>query len=957
MNVLNDIVMPSRMNGAAAQARMGLLSLAAESLPWFRLRGHTRLFWVAQIVVAAVIAATTGTLVLELRHRAIQNAEHELRSLSLVLADQAERSIEAVDLAQITFLSRRDTATIKTPDEFRQRMAGAAVHDALDQQGNLLPQLDVICLLDQNGDFINVSHSWPTPHINVRDRSYFRALTAAPTTVSFASESFQNRINGTWAMVLARRVTNRDGVVLGISFAGVLIDYFEKLYQTVANGSPMTITLLRQDGVLLARYPHIDRRVGQFAGLGSIAAHLAEARTDSFAMRRRSQSDGMDRLVAAHTLTRYPMLVAVSTTMEAILTPWRREATYLIGAAILLQLVVSVVAILLERHVRGRDALAEARAAQAEAEAAQSAAEAEVALGQERDRIAGELHLQHSRFGAALGNMTQALCMFARSGELVVANRRLSEMLGLPEDRIAAGMTAGAMHRLLAERSALPPSDIEALVDTLVRQPADAMPPVRTLKLSDDRTLAVNAAPVKDDGWLVTLEDVTERRRVEDRVAHLAHHDPLTDLPNRILFHERLAAAVARSRSGERSAVLFLDLDRFKAVNDALGHPVGDMLLREATRRLQTTLRDNDTVARIGGDEFAIIQTDIVHPQEAALLAVWIIDALSAPYHLDGHSFAIGTSIGIALIPGDGTDPGQILKNADMALYRAKADGRGRYRFFEPEMDKRMRQRRHLELELRRALTEGQFELVYQPLVNLRRQKVCGFEALVRWRHPERGMVPPSDFIPVAEETGLIIPLGEWVLKQACRDAASWPTDVKVAVNLSPLQFAGRALVEDVAAALAASGLPANRLELEITETVMLEETEAVLRVLHRLRNLGIGIGMDDFGTGYSSLGYLRRFPFSKVKIDRSFIEGLGDGGYCDAIVAAVTNLCDILGMTTTAEGVETEAQMEHLAGVRCTEVQGYLFSRPRPASEVPAMCRLAARPEMACSQAAMAGP
>ena len=300
----------------------------------------------------------------------------------------------------------------------------------------------------------------------------------------------------------------------------------------------------------------------------------------------------------------------------------------------------------------------------------------------------------------------------------------------------------------------------------------------------------------------------------------------------------------------------------------------------------------------------------------------------------------IGTSIGIAVIPGDGEDPDELLKNADLALYRAKADGRGRYRFFAPEMDARMQLRRTLELDLRKALIESQFAVYYQPLMNVKTRTLTGFEALVRWIHPQRGMVPPNDFIPVAEEIGLIVPLGQWVLQQACADAVTWPGSPKIAVNLSAVQFGSRTLVEDVAAALAASGLDPARLELEITETVMLEDTDAVLVILHRLRDLGVRIAMDDFGTGYSSLSYLRRFPFSKVKIDKSFVDGLGKGGDCDVIIGAIADLCERLGMTTTAEGVETDDQFARLHAGNCTEAQGYLFSKPRPASEVVALCK-----------------
>jgi predicted signal transduction protein with EAL and GGDEF domain len=368
-------------------------------------------------------------------------------------------------------------------------------------------------------------------------------------------------------------------------------------------------------------------------------------------------------------------------------------------------------------------------------------------------------------------------------------------------------------------------------------------------------------------------------------------------------------------------------------------------LLWAVTQRLQAQTRETDTVARLGGDEFAVVQSSVDQPHDATILAGRLIEALSVPYELDGHQVTIGTSIGIAIVPTDGADPDQILKNADMALYRAKSDGRGRYRFFEPEMDALMQARRTLEIDLRKGLSADEFALFYQPLMNLKTGSVLGFEALLRWYHPERGLVQPAEFIPLAEEIGLLVPLGRWVLRRACRDAMTWPAGMKVAVNVSVTQFASRTLVEEVAAALRDAGLEPTRLELEITETVMLEDTEEVLRILHELRQLGVGIALDDFGTGYSSLSYLRRFPFTKVKIDRSFIEGLGKRGDSDVIVTAVTDLCETLGMIALAEGVETADQLQRLRAGGCGEAQGYFFSRPCPAGEVVELCRKLTRP------------
>jgi diguanylate cyclase (GGDEF)-like protein/PAS domain S-box-containing protein len=435
---------------------------------------------------------------------------------------------------------------------------------------------------------------------------------------------------------------------------------------------------------------------------------------------------------------------------------------------------------------------------------------------------------------------------------------------------------------------------------------------------------------------LVAIVDVTAKRQAEARIAHMAHHDALTGLPNRVLFLERLDETLLRVRRyPEILAVLYLDLDQFKNVNDTLGHPAGDRLLQAVADRLRTCLRDCDMVARFGGDEFAVLQIGLAAPHEAGALGERIVTLLSEPYDIDGLQAVIGASVGIALAPADGETAEQLLRNADIALYQAKEDGRRTFRFFEPGMGVSLRNHRTLERDLRNALGAGEFEVYYQPLVTLETGVICGFEALLRWHHPVRGMVAPAEFVPLAEEIGLIVPIGEWVLRQACAEAATWPDDLKVAVNLSPVQFKKSNLPQLVFATLASTGLPAARLELEITESLFLTESKTNLATLRSLRALGVGIAMDDFGIGYSGLSYLRAFPFDKIKIDRSFISELGESADCMAIIKAVTKLGSTLGIPTLAEGAETEKQLALLREAGCTEMQGYLFSRPVPASEI----------------------
>jgi diguanylate cyclase (GGDEF)-like protein len=426
------------------------------------------------------------------------------------------------------------------------------------------------------------------------------------------------------------------------------------------------------------------------------------------------------------------------------------------------------------------------------------------------------------------------------------------------------------------------------------------------------------------EGWLLEVR----------AAAGGASRDPLTGLAGREELRRSIAAQLARfQRGGDRFAVLCIDLDRFKAVNDTLGHPMGDALLRRVAERLAKAARREDLVARLGGDEFAILQIGAGQPEAAEALAARLVDLIGRSYVVDGHMLNIGASVGVALAGADGTDPDVLLKNADLALYRAKSDGRGVFRFFEQEMDARMQARRSLEIDLRRALALKEFELAYQPQVQASDGVVTGFEALLRWRHPERGQVSPADFVPLAEEIGLIAPIGEWVLRTACREAAQWSRPVSIAVNLSPVQFRGAKLAAVVASALAQSGLPPERLELEITEGALLEDTEAVLEVLQALRELGVRISMDDFGTGYSSLSYLQKFPFTKIKIDQTFVRQMEHNADCRAIVRAVAALGRSLGMKTTAEGVETEAQRDRIRAEGCTEIQGYLTGRPMSAA------------------------
>lgn len=441
-------------------------------------------------------------------------------------------------------------------------------------------------------------------------------------------------------------------------------------------------------------------------------------------------------------------------------------------------------------------------------------------------------------------------------------------------------------------------------------------------------------------GFRGTTRDITRRKTDEARIAFLARHDSLTNLPNRALFRERLEQSLAEIQPGRSLAVLILDLDRFKMVNDTLGHSVGDILLRTIGERLSVCVRNTDTVARMGGDEFAIVQVDLEEPREATAFAQRLADAIGQPCDIDGHPIVARITIGLAIAPQNGVDAHQLLKNAEIALHRAKLDDPGTWRFFEAEMGHLVEARRTMETELRGALANGEFEVFYQPFYNVQSREICAFEALLRWRHPLRGMVLPDQFIPLLEETGLIVPIGEWVLRTACAEASSWPSHINVSVNLSSVQFRNRTPVKAVVDALSTSGLGAHRLELEITETVLMQNNEAALAALHRLHELGTKISMDDFGTGYSSLSYLRSFPFDKIKIDRSFIQDLTQKKEGIAIVRAIAALGTSLNLAITAEGVETVEQFAIVRAEGCTEVQGFFFSPPVPVNAIPELLK-----------------
>ncbi len=855
--------------------------------------------WLILGGVFLIAAITIGTTIIagNFRERALNSSERELENTVLLLARHFDQQLEDFEVIQKDLIAYMRSSGIASREDYKRRMSGQDIHLMLKAKLGALSYVGGVNIFDADGVLINASASWPVPEVRVADRSYFKVFKSDPRSPDMLIEPVYSRITGLWTTVIARRMTGPTGEFLGAVGRGIEPANFEKFFASLALGEGAAISMYHRDGTLLARYPHVDAMIGQNFKAGPVHQQVL-AKSDHGTVRIISPIDGQDRLASARTLRNFPISVVATTTIASALADWREQIRFLIAVAGLSVLAISTLLFLVVR------------------------------------RLSQQHQLEKQRLDTAINNMTQGLLMFDSSHRLVVANQRYVEMFGVSTEVVKPGCT---LQDLLNHRKEIGSfkGDVDAYCATLFGKMAQGEIFQTILETADGGSIQVSYRPLPRGGWVTTLEDITERRRVEDRITHLAHYDALTDLPNRALFHEQLKRELARIAPGEQLAVLYIDIDEFKSVNDTLGHLIGDELLKSVAVSLGRCVRDTDFVARLGGDEFAIVQTGIRTADDVTGLVTRVLDTIREPYECLGHQVTTDASIGIALAPQHGADLDQILKNADLAMYAAKSAGRRTYRFFEPEMDARARARHILEMDLRQAISDGAFEVHYQPCISLQDNKITSCEALLRWRHSERGMIPPAEFIPIAEETGLINQLGEWVLTTACAEATTWPDHIKLAVNVSPVQFKSGTLALKIVAALAASGLPASRLELEITEAVLIRDDEAALAILHQLRAIGVGIALDDFGTGYSSLSYLQRFPFDKIKIDRCFVNDIAEPDGSSCIVQAVVNIAAARQMTTTAEGVETQQQRELLRALGCAEMQGYLFSPAKPAAEI----------------------
>ncbi len=862
---------------------------------WLRAIGQPATYFGLAMIVA--VWAAIGYSVWVDRTRTVEEAVRDAGNFTWLFQEYVSRTIAGIDnkLMLLREIYRVDAGHLDLR-RWSEQFKSAAEPDI------------GIALIGPDGLMRATSSGPVNGEISVADRDFFIFHRDSTDDRLLVSKPIKGRYSGKWKLRFTRRIDASDGSFVGVLVISIDRDYLSGFLKDAGIGDGGFAGLVGFDGYLRARGGTAPAFMGKpedvYLGDAPLLNRYKDGPSGSYWVESRGL-DQVARLVSYRVIPGFPLVGFVARAADSICAkPDRRAQAYYVagaGVTLLISLALGVIA------------------------------------ARERTLSTTTSRLEHTndRFNAALGHMAQGLAMFDGEARLIVSNERYARIYDIPPETLTPGTTL----REIVERR------IEAgmyagenpMADLRDHLQAPREPSTKIMKLSDGRAILVTRQPMRNGGWVTTHEDVTERELSAVRIAEMARHDMLTGLGNRMQLMEAIEAASARlRRQGEPFSILLLDLDRFKQVNDSLGHGFGDRLLKAIAARLRATCRETDTVVRLGGDEFAILQTIEGNQRDGAVgMANRLIETISAPYDIDDHQVVIGTSIGIAMAPADGSDGDQLLKNADLALYRKKSEGRNGYHFFEVELEIEARTRHALEIDLRQAIAGNQMEMHYQPVVSIATGEVCGIEALVRWLHPQRGTIMPDEFIPLAEETGLIVPLGQWILQKVCADAAYWPPHLKVAVNLSAAQFDKGNLVEVVAEVLAQSGLAPDRLELEITETVLLRRDEPQLGVLHHLKSFGVGIVLDDFGTGYSSFGYLQMFPFDKIKIDRSFVRELCSRADCAAIVCAVIGLARTLDIETTAEGVETPDQLELLRAAGCGLAQGYLFGRPCRNSEL----------------------
>lgn len=848
------------------------------------------------MIIIALLWIAVGAIYREDTKQDLLDYERRNQNYAMLFEENVLRSIGEIDKA-LLYLRR----SVEAAKDYQDYQTIVMTTDVLSE---IIVQMAVI---DQDG-ISRGSNATAAPSgvISIKDREHFRAHLDSNEDKLFISKPVIGRASGKWSVQFTRRFSNKDGSFAGIVVASMSPEHFASFYDKIDLGSATAVALIGSDGVVRSSGGAADSLpLGQSLKGSKLFSAIEAGQDTTFKDDGVSPDDG--QFITVHRVRGYPLWVAVSTKTSAI---YEASWTNLRQNVMIVALLTLLTLIALEQILR-----AEARAQQ-KAEQLQ-------------------LTLEH---------ISQGIMLVTKDHEIPILNRRAGELLQLPKDMIERppvffdlaryGTTSGNF------KLAIDPVEIAA------DAPANE-PKIDDYKRPDGAYIEVRRTKLPDGGVVQTFTDITVRREAEAHIARLASEDPLTKLANRRVFRSKIeelaqlrrASGVPESRQ-PGFAVLFLDMDRFKVVNDTLGHRIGDRLLIEVSQRLKSTLRRSDLLARLGGDEFAILISSFESQDEIRKLAARLIDVMSQPFQIERHLITTSVSVGIAIGPHDGKSDDDLLVAADLALYAVKVSGRGAYRFYEKGMHDDVNDRHQVESDLRHALENNELELHYQPIIDLKRNGIVAFEALARWRHPTKGMISPATFISVAEDCGLILPLGEWALAEACRAAKSWPAELNVSVNLSPVQIVSPNLPQTISRILLESNLEPHRLTLEITERVLLDETEKTISTLRKLKEIGCKLALDDFGTGYSSLSYLRNFPFDIVKIDRSFVADLGRDSSSNVIVQAVVLLADGLGIKTVAEGIETPTQLQLLQGLGCGAVQGYLLGKPGPGADIPTVLR-----------------
>lgn len=924
MNAVPPLRRPVPTPAAQAATAAGA-TVPTATATWSRAVFACGLALVVLTVLSAVVVLWDG------RQAQLRDWRHTVANLSTTFAAHAEQSMNAADAVLGSVLELIQDQNPRTPGDLASRLGTLAIHETLKDMVAGVPQIDVATILGLDGKVVNVSRDWPVPDMNLGDRDYVRALSVIPFARTYLSLPTRNRATGAWTFYLARQIQDPDGKPIGVAIIGIRSAFFQDFYRAANLGDFSAISLYRADGVLLAREPPADASIGtSFAetpifrevlprGLGVAIVGSGNSAVPSI--------DGTLRVVAPRMLRNGSMVSSVMVTEAAMLGTWNRTASNVALLTFAFVATILCTSLVLKRMFASQEAtLADLVRARHDAE--QAAAATTVVLEKLRASEAS-LNEKSKVLELTLDHIDQGLLMIDGNKRIAVHNRRAAQLLDVPQAMLAA---QPLFSDLVDYQRAM--GEFVAARITAAHVPGEAQlmtqPTTYERIRPNGSILEVHTIPMPDGGMVRTFTDITQRRESERQVRHLAHHDGLTQLANRFVFQQQLAEAKALADTCHgRLSVLSLDLDGFKLVNDTHGHAIGDRLLIEVATRLRSVVRSGDTVARIAGDEFGIIQSLIERPDAAQHLAGRILASVSAPYNIGDLRCVVGVSIGIVLYPDHAGSVDELLSHADVALYRAKASGKGSFVVFDEVMDRRQRSAFQLEQELKQALPADEFFLEYQPIMRTLSQEPCCYEALIRWRHPVRGVIGPADFIELAERSGLIVPLGLWVLETACRTAATWPGDIGVAVNVSPVQFSRADLPGQVHAALASSGLAPGRLTLEVTEGVMLEDTEAVFGAMTTLRAIGVQFSLDDFGTAQSRLTYLRRFPFDVIKIDKSFVQHAVEEAGARAIVAAVIAIGRAFHLSVIAEGIERDDQLALLRDMGCDLVQGYLFGTP----------------------------